>query len=247
MTKGFTRFNFQGATAGPESIELAEEFSFASATPQQVSKASKNKLPHFSLDHLVAEQLGLGKMEQEQAEKKIKNEIDRRWQITKEQAEVAGYTAGLEEGKKAAYESELPRIQEKIDKLDHFLQECDKFREKLFLANETFLMDLIAQVAKMVVLKEVEVDKDYLRRVILALLNQIGTKEDIKIFISEADLNLAEQLKQAVEKEFGKLSNTVLESHPEVQPGGCKIETRFGVIDANIQVQIENIMKALKN
>jgi flagellar assembly protein FliH len=107
-------------------------------------------------------------------------------------------------------------------------------------------MDLIAEVAGMIVLREVEVDREYVRRLVTALLQQLGTKDDIKIHLSESDYANVETLRQALEKEFGKLSNTTIEVGSEVPVGGCKIETRFGVVDASIAAQIENVKKALK-
>ena len=256
MTKGFIRFQFDtpqipGAKRPdaplPMPIEELEETSFQSHPTQTVDKVAHAKIAHFEIDSLVSRQLGIEKIQKEEVEARIQKELERRWQLLKEKAEVEGYTAGLEEGKKLAYQAELPRIQEKVLRMDNFLQECDKLREKIFTANESFLMDIIAQVARQVILKELETDQEYLKRVVLALLTQLGTKEDIKIFVSEADSKNIEALQQAVGKEFGKLNNTVYEVSPDVNAGGCKIETRFGVVDANLQTQIENVMKALRN
>ncbi len=219
---------------------------FETHPEQTVAKVAEQSELHFKLDRNVASQLGIEAKQQKEFEAKVQKEIDRRWQISKEKAEVEGFTKGLEDGKKEAYLAEKPRIDDKLAKLDAFLQEADKLKEKIFLANEAFLMGLIAQVARMVALKEVELDKDYLHRVVVNLLNQLGTKEDLKIFVSEQDAAVIEGLKAAVEKEFGKLSNTTFERSAQIPPSGCKIETRFGVIDAAVQTQIENVMQALK-
>ncbi len=108
-------------------------------------------------------------------------------------------------------------------------------------------MDLIARVAGMVALKEVELDQDYIRRVVMALLQQLGTKDDLKILLSEPDARNIDMLRSMIEKEYGKLTNTVIEASPDIEVGGCKIETRFGVVDASVATQIENVMKALKS
>ena len=132
-------------------------------------------------------------------------------------------------------------------KKDSKLQEFDKFREKIFAANETFLMDLIAEVAGMIVLKEIQLDRDYVKRLVITLLQHLSTKEDIKIQLSEADFANVEALRQALEKEFGKLNNTTIDINPDMPVGGCKIETRFGVVDATVASQIENVKEALRS
>lgn len=220
---------------------------FEAFPTQKVAEVSSKQLTHFRLDQNVESQLGLEKQQKEAFEQKVQKEIERRWEIAKGKAEVEGYTAGLEAGKKEAFQAELPRIQERMQRFDSLLQEFDSYRNLIFQANEGFLMDIISQVTKQVILKEVESDKQYLHRVITALLQQLGAKEDLKITISEQDAQLIESLRQTLEKEFGKLSNTSIEASGALSSGSCKIETRFGVVDASVATQIENIMRALKN
>lgn len=229
-----------------ESAEEYEEANFVSQPEQVVVSQSEKKDLHFRLDATVASQLGLEEKEKKVLENKVREEIERRWEKTSEKAEVSGFTKGLEEGKGKAYQSELPRIQDRLQRLDTVLQEMDKFREKIFLENEGFLMDLIGQVTKMILLKEISIDKEYIHRVVISLLHQIGTKEDTKVFLSNGDFQNIELLKTAINKEFGVLSNLQVEANDSIPDGGCKIETRFGVVDATISTQIENVMRALK-
>jgi flagellar assembly protein FliH len=214
---------------------------------QMVDKIHKNPATSFKLDQIVIDQLGIDDRERAAQEVKLRKELERRWEQTSEKAEVAGYTKGLEEGKAEAYKAELPRIRERVEKLDHLLREMDSFRERIFTANEAFLMELIAEVAGMVVLKEIQLDKDYVKRLVITLLQQLSTKEDLKIHLSEADFANVAELQQAMQKEFGKLSNTTIEINPDIPVGGCKIETRFGVVDASVSSQIENVKNALRS
>ena len=211
----------------------------------QAADKAHRRPGHFQLDRDVESHLGIDQRIRQEQDDKVRKELERRWEKMSEQAEVEGYTKGLAEGKREAYQAELPRIKERLDKLDRILQEVDGARLQIFTANEVFLMDLIARVAGMVALKEVELDKDYIRRVVMALLQQLGSRDDLKIYLSEADGENVASLRTAIEKEFGKLNNTMIEPSPEIPVGGCKIETRFGVVDASVATQIDNVMKAL--
>lgn len=201
---------------------------------------------HFKLDQNVAGQLGLREKEKQAAEARINAEIEKRWEIASGKAEAAGYTKGLEEGKKEAYQAELPRIKDRVEALDNLLKEFDSFRQKIFEANESFLMDLIAQIAGMVALKEISLDQDYIRRLVTALLKQLSAKEDIKIFLSPADYANSQSLFQLLEKEFGKLANTSIEQNEAIPPSGCRIETRFGVVESSVVAQVDNLMRSVK-
>jgi flagellar assembly protein FliH len=248
----FQRYQFRDLDtkeAAPSLQRDASNFkapAFSVAPEQVVSKAGVTKLQHFRLDQTVASQLGIEEQERQAFEKRVCEEIERRWEVAKDQAEAAGYTAGLEEGKQQAYKAELPRTQEKVAKLERLLLEFDSMRERIFIANEAFLMDLIAQITRMIVLREVELDQEYIHRVVIALLNQMGTKDNIKVYLSADDLKTVNALKESLQKEFGKLSNTTFEVMKDLTPGSCKIETRYGVVDASLQAQIENVMKSLR-
>ena len=252
MTRDVRTYQYQDLNqkkpgdGGPEIRTYQEPKFEAHTNAKKVDDIHKRKTDGFQLDGMVITQLGMDERDRQEHEARIAKEIERRWELAAEKAEVAGYTRGLEEGKVEAYKAEQPRIRERLEKLDHLLHSFDSYREKIFSANESFLMDLIAEVAGMIVLKEVEVDRDYIRRLVATLLQQLGTKDDIKIYLAEADYANVETLRQSIEKEFGKLNNSSIEISAEIPVGGCKIETRFGVVDASIAAQIANTKSALK-
>jgi flagellar assembly protein FliH len=253
MTMNVRKFEYPELTPrkvsnpdGKNVLAYQEQKFEAQVNQASVEKAHKGGDSSFKLDQIVVNQLGIEDREKAAQEVRIVKEIERRWEQSVEKAEVVGYTRGLEEGKAEAYRAEMPRILERLQKLDHVLQEFDKFRERIFAANESFLMDLIGEVVGMVVLKEIEVDRDYVKRLVVTLLHQLSTRDDLKIYLSQADFSNLEELKRSIDKEFGKLSNTSFEASDEIPVGGCKIETRFGVVDASIASQIENVKKALK-
>lgn len=252
MSGGVREFVYQDLSVSgrePEPRISSYEAPSFSAQPADRSEAERihTKTDAFKLDNIIVGQLGLDEREKKIQEDRIRKEIERRWERTAEKAEVAGYTKGLEEGKTEAFKAEMPRIQERLDKFDAVIQEIDKFRDKLFKVNEAFLMDLITEVAGMIVLKEVQLDRDYIKRLVINLLQHLSTKEDVKIEISESDFANVKDLREALQKEFGKLNNTTIEANPEIPAGGCKIETRFGVVDASVISQIENMKEALRS
>lgn len=246
----FQRFEYRDpnkpATVPADQAKSYVEPNFELSKDAKAADSAHRRPGHFKLDREVESQLGIDTRIRDEQEAKMKKELERRWEKMSEQAEVEGYTKGLAEGKAEAHRAEQPRIKERIDKLDHLLREFDSAKERIFTANEVFVMELISRVAGMVALKEVELDKDYVRRVVMALLQQLGSRDDLKIFLSETDGENIDTLRAAIEKEYGKLNNTTIETSTEVPVGGCKIETRFGVVDASVSTQIENVMKALR-
>lgn len=256
MSSRFVPFSYTPDSKGtpkPAPAESKQNQDFQAPSFEVHPSHTVNHVAHnirsakFELNSMVADAIGVEEEERAREEKKMNVELERRWEILKAKAEVEGFQAGLSDGKKEAYLSERPRIEEKLARLEKVAEEISNVKEKIYKANEQFLMELIAQVVRTVVLKEVELDKDYLKRVITTILNQTGAREDIRILVSEQDRQLLDGLHMILEKEFGKLTNTVIEIGPDISPGGCRVETRFGVVDASLQTQVDNIVRTLRN
>lgn len=234
------------STAGQEQDFVPQKFEVD--TKSSVSHVAHNiQASKFELNPMMAHAIGVEEEADARKEEKIKVELEKRWEILRAKAEVDGFQAGLEEGKKEAYLAERPRIEAQLGRLESIVSELTGMREKIFQENEHFIMELIAQVMRTILLKEVTQDQDYLRRVLVAILAQTGARQDIRILISEQDRRLIDGLHMLLEKEFGKLSNTSIEASADIAPAGCKVETRFGVVDATLQTQIDNIVQTLRN
>ncbi|MCO5144468.1 MAG: FliH/SctL family protein [Oligoflexia bacterium] len=216
----------------------------ASHTVVQTSDIKKDR---FFLDETVAGQLGIEEKKRKEFEDKINAEINRRWELTKEKAEVEGFTKGLEEGKSEAYKAEAPRIKERLEKLDNILATFDSCKEKIFLTNEALLIEVIGKIAKMIVLKEVSIDGEYVKRLVIHLLQEIGEKDDLVISLSKEDSENIESLKTAIQQEFGHLKHTVFEISDSLSKGSCQVETKYGVIDASVSTQIEKALESIKS
>lgn len=227
----------------PDPIAVGSQ-KFSSKTAASVSETiNKKKFSAFVVHPLVAAHMGLEKREEADREHEIQREMDRRWLEAKEKAEVEGYTTGLNTGKREAYNAEKPRIEDKLRRFDLLLQQIDTMREKIFVANEDFVMKLMAQLMRVIVLKEVELDKDYLKRLVLHLIQQLGEKSDISLTIGELDVALIKNLRESIEHKFGEMKNLKILTNSEVAAGSCRLETNSVVIDASIENQIRNAMQ----
>lgn len=255
---GFERFSFGSAIVPKEEkpAELAEdskfdkkysEREFLLRPKQEIISLARKREQGFHVDSHVADHLKLEEREKHDLEQRYRVEIERRWEKAKEQAEAEGFQKGLQEGIAEAYKAELPRINERLEHLNQVIMEFDQLRERIFNVNEAFLMRLIAQVAKTIILKEISLDKEYIHRLVLSLLDQLGKVDDIKIFLSPQDFENVETLKKFIEKEFGKLKHTTIESDIDLTAGACKVETSMGVIDASIETQMANIIKTMSS
>lgn len=201
--------------------------------------------PGFHVHPLIAGQLGLEEKELARVQAEIEKEIERRWIEAKEKSEVEGFTAGLAAGKKEAILAEKPRIEERLKRMDLLLAQIDQQTKLIFTANEDFLMGLLAQLLRAITLREIELDKEYTKRLVLHLIGQLSEKSDLVLTISDKDVQGMHALSQAIEHKFSTLRNLRLQQSPELSPGSCRLETKTVALDASVEEQIRNAMKVL--
>jgi flagellar assembly protein FliH len=128
---------------------------------------------------------------------------------------------------------------------EKLLADLENTRHDVFKANEEFILRIVYRLVKHVLLRELKEDTEYVKRLMLQLLDRLGTKENIKIFIGEAEFSSAEALKDTLAQTSGQLKNVNIERDHNISGRGCRVETEFGDIDAQIEVQLQNVAQAL--
>ncbi len=249
----FKRYEFEDdkkkASSPPSSTGSIDKFKnhkFERDSSELILGVTETKVGRFKVHNLVEEQLGLVERESRKNEALIAKGIESRWTQVKEKAEVEGFTQGLSVGKNEAYKAEQPRIEERLKLLDTFLTDLASQRELIFRQNEKFLTDLLAQILRVIALKEIQLDPDYLQRLVMHLLDQISSTDDVRVLISDEDYENLERLQKQIDREKPEFKNLTFEFHPEVSKGSCRIETKSIVIDGLIEEQIRNAMTVLQ-
>ncbi len=168
----------------------------------------------------------------------------------------AGHTEGFEKGylegrayaekeldqKKSRLEAELGQ---KIKELDELLLSLKKeFSEAVFSLDREIL-HLLKLMAQKLLFKEALRDEALVLRVIREALREVveGARVVIRVNPREAEFLKNFDLKALSEKNFPVLS---LEADPSITPGGCLLETNFGLVDATLERRWEEILKALE-
>ncbi|HRK01183.1 MAG TPA: FliH/SctL family protein [Oligoflexia bacterium] len=199
----------------------------------------------FSLNRLTRGPLSVEKEEEARIEKEVqrrtKIEIERLKKAELESSQKAGFEKGRLEAKAQVMEDAQPMLQQ----FDRLIRSLEGAKEEIYKANEDFLMRMTFRLARMVILREIKEDHDYTRRLVTQILERLGTKENIKIFVGPEVFSAAEQLKADLAQTLGQLKNISVELDAEFVNRGCRVETDFGEIDAKIEVQIQNIAKTL--
>ncbi|MDG5815646.1 FliH/SctL family protein [Chitinispirillales bacterium ANBcel5] len=184
-------------------------------------------------------------------EKKIlelKNQITRKENIAK-QAVNNAYNKGKKEGvaegeilgKKRAdeeYNAQLEKLQQNILTV---LQNLEKSKKEMIWRSEGAVMRVSFAIAKKIIGAELSTNHELVLKVIKKALSSISQKEDIIIRISPQDLETVKKGKEFWAPVSERLKDIVIEEDNRIDKGGCIIESGNGLVDARIDVQMEEI------
>jgi flagellar assembly protein FliH len=215
----------------------------AATDPERVARSQKDA--RFTLNPLLRDPLSVEEEERRAIEERVRVRVQAIEEDAKAKAAKAGYDEGLKKGFDEAYRKFQEEGAGRLRQFDQFLQACDGAKDEIFRANERYLIDLVFRVARMVLLKDLSADRDYVLRLAKELLERIGVRENITVRVHPNEMATAGMLREGLEKALGQLKNLNIEGSPQVQQGGCMIETEWNAIDASVETQLKGIHDAL--
>ena len=162
------------------------------------------------------------------------------------QNESEGYAKGYDEGFEKSFadgNNDLTKLNEKLKKI---LAETINKRNEIIDTAEAQLIEVAILIAKRVVKMLTEKDKGIVIRNIQEALRRIKGRTKITIRVNIDDLEISARHKDEFYQMLDKIEGVTVLEDPNVDVGGCMIETDFGDIDARINTQLNEIETAIK-
>lgn len=200
----------------------------------------------FSIDENVREHRGIRSQENNDFEQRVEDEVEKRLNKRMKQAYEEGFTAGVEDGSKKAYDEAAIQYEEKILVFEKFLQDLMEQKESILVESKLEAYALIKNLTKWIILKEVQ-DKEYVERLLEKLILEINTKSNLTIRVNEADFSDLPGVIEKVETRLGALTNVRLEIGHEQVERGIILESELGVIDGSFKSQMKSLDKLFEN
>lgn len=148
------------------------------------------------------------------------------------------YRKGFEDGKQEAIKAVQQELALLRQNLTGLMQRIPGELSLRISQAEPQLVDLALALARKVLQEESGQSRELIKRVLKAALEQVKNQTIIAIHLNPADL-------QEIQPQF---SDGRVELMPDanIQPGGCRIETDMGELDATLETQWEAVRKAIQ-
>lgn len=209
-------------------------------TKKQLNHGKSFKLNVASRDGFKIEQ-----KEEAIIERNIQKILDVKLEVLGKEIYSKSYQEGLEKGKQESFQEYQKQAQIKIEELQKFIQSVEECKEKILQENEELIVQMIFKMVRLIFLKEVTLDKEYVRRLAVGLIQKVGLKNAVKLKVSPTDLEKVKEILPSLNASVDELRNISFEPHEEIQPGGIVLETDKTLIDAEIETQLTALSESL--
>jgi flagellar assembly protein FliH len=158
-----------------------------------------------------------------------------------------------EEGRRAGQAAIAQMIQQQLSQqlttllpaLKQVVQEI-KFAKQSWLTHwEKCGLHVATAIARRIVRRELAKSPEITLSLLREALAIAAGNEHIRVHLNPTDhQNLLPQIEMIL-KEVSTISPTELIADPQIEPGGCRLETQLGVIDQQIETQLARIEEEL--
>jgi len=161
--------------------------------------------------------------------------------------ETEGFDKGGVEGREKAQAQVQTEATEILDPLKASLVTADQLLDRLVEKYETQILALIFKISEKAVMASVETNDEIVRNTILDALKSLVAPEEIILNVSSEDYEYIEMIKDDFFEAVGSLKRVSVKSDPQINKGGCKIETATASISTDPESKLMAIHDAIRN
>ncbi|MBX3039498.1 MAG: flagellar assembly protein [Bdellovibrionaceae bacterium] len=199
----------------------------------------------FRMNEQVQIHTGVDQIEKASDEERSERRALEMMAEMQENAYQEAYQLGLDDGRKKAFDENSLMIEKKMGELDDLLKRIATMKEQILSQNETHMVKLLFHMAARVAMKELSQDEKSIVDVIRSAVSLAQEEEDVRIQLSPDQIDFIETLKKQTGREIEFLKKIRFEPNPEIQPGGCVVETNYGEIDSRVETRIAQIWDSI--
>jgi flagellar assembly protein FliH len=157
----------------------------------------------------------------------------------------AAYRKGFEEGMARGREEGSQQIQPAVELLQDWGRVIQSEKQELARRYESDVLDLGFRIAEKIIGIEIVTRNDAILGIVRQALRKIVNADEVVLRVNPEDLKILEQARDKLIGEMGANSPLELRADSSIARGGCMIETESGMLDAQLQSQIERLRTQL--
>jgi flagellar assembly protein FliH len=151
------------------------------------------------------------------------------------------FAKGFAQGERAGSEAAKERGEAMLRRLTQTIEELTTLRTHMIQQTERQMVQLALAVARRIVHREVSLDQDLLIAMARVALERLGESARVTVRLHP------EEFEATAAGRAAEWTGTAVEvvADARVGRGGCRVESDFGMMDAGVDAQIQELARAL--
>jgi len=158
--------------------------------------------------------------------------------------EKVAYENGFRQGEKAGTEIAERKVEAMMRRYADTILEMGKLKPNLHAQAEREVVKLALEVAKKIVHREVQIDREIIQTLVKVALSHVAVKSAVIVHLHPADHSYMLEQRAAFMGPGDSEREMVLRADTSIDRGGCLIETECGDIDARIEEEFREVERA---
>ena len=152
-----------------------------------------------------------------------------------------------EAAKQEGYKDGINQAANDLTELKSKLSEFYNYKELVFQKVAECILDISVEIAKKIINKQIETDKDALISIIRTAVGEVNkTEEKLTLKVMPKDVELVRDKLPDIFSDNSFEAKISVVPDKNIKDGGVIIETSNGIIDATLETQLAIVEKALK-
>jgi flagellar biosynthesis/type III secretory pathway protein FliH len=161
--------------------------------------------------------------------------------IDVDQLEKKAFENGYRQGEKAGLETADKQVSTLMASYADAVLQLGKYRRSLYAQVERDVVKLALEVAKKIVHREIQADREIIQTLVRVALGHVAEKSAVTVHLHPTDYNYILEHRAELSKDGEGGQEVVLLSDKAIQRGGCLVETECGTIDARIEEEFREV------
>ncbi|MDO9188731.1 MAG: flagellar assembly protein FliH [Sulfurimicrobium sp.] len=163
-------------------------------------------------------------------------------ELMHQQARQEGYSEGLEQGREQGYREGREQAGREAQRLNDLVSQVNGSLQQLDQAMSQDLLDLALGIAHQMLRQALEVRPELVLAVVKDAINSFPqANQHPQLILHPQDAAL---VRSCLEAELAHGHWRVVED-AQIEPGGCRLETAHGELDATLERRWQNVLKSL--
>jgi len=155
------------------------------------------------------------------------------------------YEEGLAKGQEKGYGEGIKKAEPVVTRMQELLSELEGLWHHLVQTYEAQIIDLVGRAAEKVVLSHVALDHETVKRSIQQAFGTIPEPVSATIEVNPKEMEYIETLKEDFFTQVKSLKHVSFIPNASVSPGGCRIKTDTGEVDATVESRLDAVRQSI--